>query len=246
MQDLDSRIKNLLDETNSDTLKILKVGNMLPNFVKNFFVYEIARKVTLEQNVLENEIKKFYSKNNIKNSKDLHDILKAKKMLKEELHFQITLPSKIYKFAEENLKNELNDYFFKKKNLLDEYTFNIIRVKSIELANELYFQLESGESDFFTLSKKYSFYSPLYPEGVFGPRNLDGLKPIIKNKLFNSSIGELILPFQVDKWWLIIKLLEKKKAKLDKETTKILLVEIFDNYIKKLTNNFLENYLKIN
>lgn len=33
---------------------------MLPNFVKNFFVYEIARKVTLEQNVLENEIKKFY------------------------------------------------------------------------------------------------------------------------------------------------------------------------------------------
>tara|TARA_B100000242_G_C42594900_1_gene281229 strand:- start:149 stop:301 length:153 start_codon:yes stop_codon:yes gene_type:complete len=50
----------------------------------------------------------------------------------------------------------------------------------------------------------------------------------------------------VDKWWLIIKLLEKKKAKLDKETTKILLVEIFDNYIKKLTNNFLENYLKIN
>ncbi len=56
MQDLDSRIKNLLDETNSDTLKILKVGNMLPNFVKNFFVYEIARKVTLEQNVLEKKI----------------------------------------------------------------------------------------------------------------------------------------------------------------------------------------------
>ena len=64
MQDLDSRIKNLLDETNSDTLKILIVGNLLPNFVKNFFVYEIARKVTLEQNVLENEREFFESKIN--------------------------------------------------------------------------------------------------------------------------------------------------------------------------------------
>ena len=246
MQDLDLKIKNFINEINSETLKILKFGNMLPNFLQNFLVYEIAKMVTLEQNISENEIKKFYLKNNIKNRETLIKILEAKGMILEELHFQITLPSKIYKFAEENLKNELNDYFLKKKDLLDEYTFNIIRVKSIELANELYFSLDSGESDFFTLSKKYSFYSPLYPEGVFGPRNLDGVKPIIKNKLFNSSIGEFILPFQVDKWWLIIKLLEKKKAKLDKETTKILLVEIFDNYIKKLTNNFLENYLKIN
>ena len=53
------------------------------------------------------------------------------------------------------------------------------------------------------------------------------------------------MPFQVDEWWIIIKLLEKKQAKLDKETTKILLMEIFDNFVKQLTNNFLENYSRI-
>ena len=175
----------------------------------------------------------------------MNKILKAKGVIVEELHFQITLPARIYKFAEKNLKDELNEYFLKKKELLDKYTFNILRVKKSDLAHELYFQLDTGESDFLKLSKRYSFYSPLYPEGIFGPRNLEGVNPIIINKLLNSSIGNLIMPFQVDEWWIIIKLLEKKQAKLDKETTKILLMEIFDNFVKQLTNNFLENYSRI-
>ena len=245
MKDLESKIKNFISEINPDTLKILKLGNMLPNIVKNFLVYEIASMVNLEENVRENEIKNFYLKNNINNNKTLTKFLKAKKLKKEELNYQITLPSKIYKFAEENLKNELNEYFLKKKGFLDEYTFNIIRVKKSDLAHELYFQLDSGESDFFKLSQRYSFYSPLYPEGVFGPRNLEGVNPIIINKLFNSTIGNLIMPFQVDEWWLIIKLLEKKQAKLDKKITKMLLIEIFNNYVKKLTQNFLENHIKL-
>mgnify|MGYP001472936161 CR=1 FL=1 len=245
MKDLDSKIKNFINDLNPDTLKILKFGNMLPTIVKNFLVYEIASMVSIEKNVRENEIKNFYLKNNINNNKTLTKFLKAKKLKKEELNYQITLPSKIYKFAEENLKNELNEYFLKKKGFLDEYTFNIIRVKKSDLAHELYFQLDSGESDFFKLSQRYSFYSPLYPEGVFGPRNLEGVNPIIINKLFNSTIGNLIMPFQVDEWWLIIKLLEKKQAKLDKKITKMLLIEIFNNYVKKLTQNFLENHIKL-
>ena len=242
MKNLELKIIKFLDAINYDTLKILKFGNMLPNIIKNFLVYEIASMVNLEQKVLEKEIKNFYLKNNINNSESLSKILKSKGMVLEELHYQICLPSKIYKFAEENFKNQLNEYFIKKKEFLDEFTFNIIRVKKGDLAHELYFQIDSGESDFLKLSQRYSFYSPLYPKGVFGPRNLDGVNPIIMKKLLNSSIGNLIMPFQVDEWWVIIKLLEKKQAKLDKETTKMLLMELFDNFVKKVTQNFIENH----
>ena len=102
MKDLESKIKNFINEINPDTLKILKFGNMLPTIVKNFLVYEIASMVSIEKNVRENEIKNFYLKNNINNTESLSKILKAKKLTKEELHYQITLPLKIYKFAEEN------------------------------------------------------------------------------------------------------------------------------------------------
>ena len=244
MKDLDSKIKILLDEINSDTLKILKYGNMLPNFIKNFLVYEIASITTLEKNVLENEIKKFNLKNNILNKKDFDNILKVKGITEEELHYQITLPLKVLQFAKQNFQNEIESYFLERKDFLDEYTFNIIRLKNKDLASELYFRIDSEESDFIKLSEEYSFYSELYPKGLFGPKNLQGINSIIVNKLIISSPGELIQPFQIDDWWLIIKLLEKKEAKLDESTVNMLLIEIFNKFINNLVKNFTNEYLK--
>ena len=246
MKNLELKIKHFVENINADTLRILMLGNILPILLKNFLVFETTRDIFLEKNVLENEIKNFYLKNNIKNKQSLNQFLKAKGIGEEALHYQICLPLKIYSYAEQNFKNELEDYFLKQKEILDEYTFNIIRVKENDLAHEIYFQLDSEESDFLKLSQKYSFYSSLYPEGVFGPRNLRGVNSIIREKLINASNGNLIMPFQVDEFWVIIKLIKKKKAKLDNKTTKMLLTEIFDNFINKLTQNFLEGYFKLN
>ena len=244
MIDLELKIKKFLDEINNDTLKILKIGNMLPIVIKNFLIYTITNDINLEKNILEREIKNFYLKNNLNDKEILENLLKKKGIQQEELHYQITLPLKICKFAEEKFKNELKDYFLNKKEFLDEYTFNIIRVKKSDLAYELYFQLDSEESDFIELSQKYSFYSPLYPEGIFGPRNLQGINPIIRKKLLNSLKGNLIMPFKVDDWWLIIKLIEKKSASLNKQTTEMLFAEIFDKFVNKFTQDFIKEHFK--
>ena len=67
---------------------------------------------------------------------------------------------------------------------------------------------------------------------------------LIVNKLIIASPGELIEPFQVDKWWIILKLINKKEAKLDKSTSNILLIEIFNKFINNLVKNFTNDYLK--
>ena len=179
------------------------------------------------------------------NQNDLKNILKIRRISEEELNYQITLPLKISKFANQNFQEELKTYFLERKDFLDEYTFNIIRVKNKDLAYELYFRLDSEESDFVNLSESFSYYSELYPKGLFGPKNLQGMNPIIINKLIITSPGELIQPFQVDEWWIILKLLKKKKAKLDNPTKKLLLQEIFNKFVNKLVNNFIEDYLKM-
>ena len=244
MKDLKLKTFDFLDEVNTNSLKILKLGNMLPNFVKNFLIYKIVSEISIEENIYETEIKKFYLENNIKNKNDLDKILKRKAISKEELNYQITLPLKILKFAYENFQAELNTFFLERKDLLDEYTFNIIRVKNKELAYELYFKLDSEESDFTNLSESFSYYSEFYPKGLFGPKNLQGINPIITKRLILAFPGELLEPFQVDEWWIILKLIKKKKAKLDKPTSKILLLEIFNKFINNLAENITENYLK--
>ena len=245
MDDLKLKTFNFLDEINNNSLKILRLGNMLPNLVKSFLIYEIVREISIEHNLYETEIKNFYLKNKILNKNDLVNFLKIKGISEEELHYQITLPLKIFKFAAKRFQEDIKSYFLERKDFLDEYTFNIIRVKNKDIAYELYFRLDSDESDFTNLSESFSFYSELYPKGLFGPKNLQGMNPIIINRLIIASPGELIQPFQVDEWWIILKLLEKKKAKLDKPTTKMLLQEIFNKFVNKLVNNFTEDYLKM-
>ena len=244
MQNLEQNIIQFLDEINKDTLKIIKLGNMLPNLIRNFLIVKITSDISLEQDIYDNEIKKFYFKNDILNKKDLDNILKTKGISEEELHYQITLPLKVLKYAQQNFENQIESYFLERKDFLDEYTFNIIRLRNKDLSYELYFKIESEESDFIKLSEKYSYYSELYPKGIFGPKNLQGMNPLIVNKLIIASPGELIEPFQVDKWWIILKLINKKEAKLDKSTSNILLIEIFNKFINNLVKNFTNDYLK--
>ena len=244
MENLEQKVIHFLNDINKDTLKILKLGNMLPNLVRNFLIDKIISEIFLEQNIYDKEIKKFYLKNNILNNKDLDNILKTKGISEKEFHYQITLPLKVSKFAEQNFQNEIESYFLERKDFLDEYTFNIIRLKNKDLAYELYFRIDSGESDFTKLSESYSFYSELYPKGLFGPKNLQGINPLIVNKLIIASPDELIQPFQVDELWIILKLINKKKAKLDKPTSNMLLIEIFNKFINNLVKNFTDNYLK--
>ena len=95
MYDLKLKTFNFLDEINTNSLKILRLGNMLPNLVKSFLIYEIVSEISIEQNIYETEIKNFYLKNKILNKNDLVNILKIKGISEEELHYQITLPLKI-------------------------------------------------------------------------------------------------------------------------------------------------------
>ena len=244
MKNLKLEIIQFLNEINKDTLKIIKLGNMLPNLIRHFLIDKFISGIFLEQYIYEEEIKRFYLKNNILNNKDLDNILKTKGISKEELHYQITLPLKVSKFAQQNFQNQIESYFLERKDFLDEYTFNIIRLKNKDLSYELYLRIDSEESDFIKLSETYSYYSELYPKGLFGPKNLQGMNPIIVSKLLSASPGELIQPFQVDEWWVILKLINKKEAKLDKSTSNILLIEIFNKFINNLVKNFTDDYLK--
>ena len=59
MKDLKLKSFEFLNEVNTNSLKILKLGNMLPNFVKNFLIYKIASEMPIEENIYQTEIKKF-------------------------------------------------------------------------------------------------------------------------------------------------------------------------------------------
>ena len=241
MEELKTQIKNYIRGIDPKLLDIIKRGNIFPDFLRGYINHEITKKIFLKKNLREDEFRNHLITKRITKN-DLKKILINKGIREEDYQEQVLMEFKKYIFSEKQFKNEIEKYFLKRKENLDKYIFNIIRLKNKDLAHELFFRLEEGESNFTFLAKKYAIYSDLYPEGIYGPVTIKGFHPTIKEKLIGSSEGELLQPFQADDWWIIIKLIEKKEAKLNHETRKILMSEMFDIFVDKITKEILEDH----
>ena len=224
-------IQDLHCDFSSPSFDQLRKGNLLRIYIKELVVNEITKNISIEKKQLENAKSNFYKEKNIRDSSQLNEFLLFNGINEKDLDYQLSLPLKIKKLSKNVLEVKIENHFLKRKDELDLYKYNAIRVKESDLAHEIYFQLENGESNFFELSRKYSLDKKIFPEGIVGPKNSVGLNPVIREKLRNYDIGNLIKPFQIDNWWLIIKLFERERQVLIKR----LLSKWHLNYAKFLS-----------
>ena len=222
----------------------IRRGNLLRVYVKELVINKITEQISIETNQVEEAKNIFFKENKLIDNNQLSQFLQYKGINEEDLEYQISLPLKLEILSNQVSQSRIESHFLKRKDELDIYKYNVIRIDNSDLAHEIYFQLEGKESNFKKLSNQYSLDKEVFPEGIVGPKNLVGAHPKIKEKLKNYDIGNLIKPFQIDNWWLIIKLLDRKQAKLDKKTCKIMALELFDIFVQDKVSELIKNYFK--
>ena len=228
--------EQILMEVDKEVINLLKKSNLLRPLIKSFLINNLISDINLTKKEVNDEISNFYDKNSINDNNDLNKYLKFYGITEEDLRHQILLPLKILKFAKNMFQNKVDAHFLKRKESLDKYTYNILRLDNPDLASELYFQLQEKESDFASLSLEHSIDSNIFPNGVAGPTSLIGTHPKIVEILKTLTPGALTEPFKVERWWLIISLIERNQATLDFQNSKLMLLELFDKYIEEETN----------
>ncbi len=220
----------------------IRKGNLLRVYLKELVMNKITEHISLERNQIEDAKNIFLEKNKLFDNIRLNHFLLYKGINEEDLEYQICLPLKLKILSNKVNQSKIENHFLKRKDELDLYKYNVIRIDNSDLAHEIYFQLEGEESNFRKLSNQYSLDKDVLPDGIVGPKNLVGTHPEIKEKLRNYDIGNLIKPFQIDKWWLIIKILDRRKAKLDKNTRRIMALELCDIFIQDKVSELIKNY----
>ena len=238
--------EQILKEVDKEVINLLKKSNFLRPLIKHFLINNLISDINLTKKEVNDEISNFYDKNSINDNNNLNKYLKFYGITEEDLRHQILLPLKILKFAKNMFQNKVDAHFLKRKESLDKYTYNILRLDNPDLASELYFQLQEKESDFANLSLEHSIDSNIFPNGVAGPTSLIGTHPKIVEILKTLTPGVLTEPFKVERWWLIISLIERNQATLDFQNSKLMLLELFDKYIEEETTLALNeelNYL---
>ena len=236
MVDLEKNIEEKLNDLSIEFINLLKKNNLLYQFLKNYITNIICSKIDLNIDI-EKANEDFCRKNNITEEKNLINFLAVQGLTLDDHIKNLENSEKIKIIALKEFSKNAETEFINSKTLLDQYTYGLITVKESDLAHELYLQLDSEEAEFSSLAMKYSLEGNTNKMGIIGPQSLGKVHPALKEKLLIAKKGELLNPFQIDSWWVIVKLEEKTEAKLDDFVRQKITLSLFDKWVNILTVN---------
>mgnify|MGYP001159958184 CR=1 FL=1 len=236
MDEFEKEIEEKIFNLPNEFIVLIRKNGLLNQFLRNFITNLICSKVNLNINI--DEINNnFCKENNLKDEKALINFLSLRGIDMDEHNKNLENSEKIKHIAFEEFSKNAETEFINTKMFLDQYTYSLITVKESDLAYELYLQIESEEEEFTSLARKYSSEGNTNKMGIIGPQSIGNVHPVLKEKLLIAKKGELLNPFQVDKWWVILRLEEKIEAKLDNFVRSKITLSLFDKWVNILTIN---------
>ena len=66
-----------------------------------------------------------------------------------------------------------------------------------------------------------------------GPIALDRAHPVLAEKLRSSSVGNLLEPFNIQEWWLVVRLEQYQPAQFDQAMAQRMSSELFEEWISE-------------
>ena len=138
-------------------------------------------------------------------------------------------------FMRERFAPKAEARFLERKNELDQVVYSLLRLENSYLARELYLQIESGESNFADLAKRYAEGPERNTNGIVGPVSLTQAHPTLVEKLRVAQPGVLLEPFRISEWWLVVRLERYSPATFTDEVSDQMCEEMFDAWIEEET-----------
>jgi parvulin-like peptidyl-prolyl isomerase len=138
-------------------------------------------------------------------------------------------------FLREQFSPKAEARFLDRKNELDQVVYSLLRLESRFLAQELYLQIESGESNFADLAKRYAEGPERNTNGIVGPVSLTQAHPDLVEKLRVTQPGVLLEPFRISDWWLVVRLERYSPATFSDEISIQMCKELFADWQKEQT-----------
>ena len=136
-------------------------------------------------------------------------------------------------FLREQFSPKAEARFLDRKNELDQVVYSLLRLENRFLAQELYLQIESGESNFADLAKRYAEGPERNTNGIVGPVSLTQAHPVLVEKLRVTQPGVLLEPFRISDWWLVVRLERYSPATFDDGISLKMCQELFAEWQKE-------------
>lgn len=213
----------------------LRRHGLLGPLLRRELVAESVAAITLPEEQLQQQVGQYLRQNKLESPEALSAHLREQGLLEGDLRWQLELPLRVQLAARERFLDQAEKRFLERKQALDQVTYSLLRVQDAFLARELYLQVVNGETDFGDLAVRYSEGPERESRGIVGPKPLVQAHPQLRERLRSCRPGELLEPFAIEQWWLLVRLEESRPATFSDAVATQMCVELFDQSINEET-----------
>ncbi len=217
----------------NETVALLRRHNMLLPLLRHEFTDNCLKAVALNDEERAQLLQRFCQQNQLEGDEALANHIQKRGLTQADLIWQLELPLRKARFALERFGAKAEQRFLERKNNLDQVVYSLLRLEDAYLAQELYLQIAEEESNFADLAAQYSGGSEKNTRGIVGPVALDRAHPVLVEKLRSSSVGSLLEPFNIQQWWLVVRLEQYQPAQFDQAMAQRMSNELFDEWISE-------------
>jgi len=123
--------------------------------------------------------------------------------------------ARITKWKDAEFGPHVEGYFELQKARLEKVVYSLLRVRDAGIASELWFRIHEGEASFAELAPAHAGGAERLTGGIIGPVALGTAHPALAERLRTSREGEILKPFAVGGWHLVVRLDKRIPAVLD-------------------------------
>lgn len=215
------------------TLRTLARFNLLRPYVYHSVLDETLDQAPLDETITSSLLNQFRQKNGLRDQAGEERFLRNMGWSQQDYLWQIELPHRIAAHSAQHFIGKAEARFLDRKNQLDQVVYSLIRVNDGPLARELYLRIEEGEASFAELAQTYSEGPEKQSGGIVGPVPLSQAHPQLVRRLRSASAGELLAPFAVEQYWLVVRVERHQPATLDEAMRQRMAQELFDEWIQQ-------------
>ena len=137
------------------------------------------------------------------------------------------------KWCYEEFENKIPNYYLERKAMLDKVKYSLIRLKSENLADELYLRIKEKEASFEDIAQEFSEGPERQTSGNIGPIEVGRAHPELAKLLQVSKKGQIWAPKKLEDWWVIIRMNSLENTPLDERLYSVLALELGHNFLEK-------------
>lgn len=223
---------------NSQEAPAVSIGDLarlglLESYVRANLLALAASNVALSDEQVDQARQAFCGQRQIRDAETLKAWAVAQMLSPVALEAQMRQPLQLQLLCQRDFSAKAEARFLQRKNQLDRVVYSLLRLHDGGLARELYLRIDDGDANFADLAARYAEGPEQATRGIVGPVPLTQAHPALVDRLRTAPPGVVLEPFQIESWWLVVRLESLTPATFDEATAALMAQELFEQWISE-------------